>query len=30
MPSNASVLKEMNELKILRLKDFITLQKYYL
>lgn len=27
MPSNASVLKEMNKLKILTLKDFFTLQK---
>lgn len=27
MPSHASVLKEINDLKILNLKDFITLQK---
>lgn len=30
IPSNASVLKEMNELKILKIKDFITLNNILL
>ena len=27
MPSNASVLKEINELKLLKIRDFVTLQQ---